>query len=39
MKDKCLLFYYFLDGAFQDNASSVMLSQLKRELQKYLGLY
>jgi hypothetical protein len=37
MKDKCLLFYYFTDGAFHVNATHFMITDLKQKLAKYLG--
>ena len=37
MKDKYLFFYYFLDGAFHQNASQVMVTNLIQELHKYLS--
>ncbi|CAF0801098.1 unnamed protein product [Adineta steineri] len=36
MKDKFLLFYHFLDGAFHPNASHFMYNALVKKLDKYL---
>ncbi len=37
MKDKCLLFYYFTEGAFHANATHFMINDFKQKLEKYLS--
>ena len=37
MKEKCLLFYYFTEGAFHANATDFILTNLKQKLEKYLS--